>query len=141
MQITVSQKDVSVPGSKPVISHSTLPDTKPDPKFNVSTTNLGKDISNQQLVDVNERYTKQQINSVRGLPEDEVRQNKRRETYLNTLLSSKVSERTNMLSRLVITDTFFANQEKQMDGKKNSVNDTEPKSVESKGGRFNTKIL
>ena len=46
-----------------------------------------------------------------------------------------------MLSRLVITDTFFANQEKQMELKKNSVNDTEIKSVESKGGRFNTKVL
>ena len=46
-----------------------------------------------------------------------------------------------MLSRLVITDTFFANQEKRMEAEKNSVNDTEVKSVESKAGRFNTKIL
>ena len=140
MQITVSNKDVSVPGSKQVISHSTIPDNQPN--YNASASNLGKNINNDQLSALSDRYAKPQLGSVRGLPEDEIRQNKRRETYLNTLLSSKVSERTNMLSRLIVTDSFFAShQEKQLEAEKGSVNDTEPKSINSKSGRFNTKIM
>ena len=144
MQITVSQKDVSIPGSKPVISHSTLPENQPTANFNASSANLGKNINNERLSELadNDRFPKQQISSVRGLPENEVRQNRRRDNYLNTLLSSKVSERTNMLSRLVITESFFASpHDKQVEGKKNSVNETESKGTNSKSGKFNTKIM
>ena len=65
--------------------------------FNSSTVNLGHAQSSSKHGDA---YGSEMLGSVRGLPHQDVRQNKRRDTYLSTLLSSRISERTNMLSRM-----------------------------------------
>ena len=69
-----------------------------------------------------EKFGESTQGSIRGLPEQEIRQNKRRDTYLTTLLSSRISERTNMLSRMQAASPVGGE-------KKSSLKETEPPSA------------